>query len=220
MGGARLLFPDPDPDPDPLPLPVAAHPVRSPIPDPAIMVHAFSSAELPPLPLTHPKGQIQIDAVNDDPITQLERSHRRLEEACDALAVAEAARDIETVSDVCSFFGRQVRRHEEDEEGSLFPRLAAAGPSDEVRATLERLSAEHREHEALHRRLEDALAGRVEGDAWTEIARIADLVTRAYRSHIEDEEKVLFPAARALLGADDLAAIRSEMDARRGRSRS
>lgn len=172
-----------------------------------------------PLPLTGLGGQIQIDAVNDDPMTQLERSHRRLEEACDALAVAEAARDLATVSDVCSFFARQVRRHEEDEEGSLFPRLEAAGPSDDVRATLARLSAEHREHEALHRRLEDALAGRVEGDVWAEIARVADLIVRAYRTHIEEEEKVLFPAARALLGPDDLTAMRSEMDARRGRPR-
>ena len=157
--------------------------------------------------------------MNDDPIHQLERSHRRLEEACDALAVASTAHDIETASDVCAFFARQGRRHEEDEESSLFPRLEAAGPSAEVRGLLERLSADHREHEALVRRLEDALAGRLEGDLWAEVARIADLVTRAYRAHIEQEEKVLFPAARALLGPDALAAMQGEMDARRGRSR-
>ena len=157
--------------------------------------------------------------MNDDPIMQLERSHRRLEEACDALGVASSTHDIETVSDVCSFFSRQVRRHEEDEESSLFPRLRSAGPTADVLSILERLSAEHREHEALHRRLEDAVGGRVEGDVWPEIARVADLLTRAYRTHIEEEEKALFTAARALLRAADLDAIRAEMDARRGRSR-
>lgn len=158
--------------------------------------------------------------MNDDPIGQLERSHRRLEEACDALVVASTSRDIETVGNVCSFFGRQVRRHEEDEESSLFPRLRAATQSAELRAVLERVSAEHREHEALHRQLEDAVAGRVEGDVWRVIERIADQITRAYRTHIEEEERTLFPAAREVLGAEDLASMRDEMDARRGRGRS
>ena len=165
-----------------------------------------------------PRRAVSDRAVNDDPFLQLERSHRRLEEACDALGVASTTRDIETVSDVCSFFSRQVRRHEEDEERSLFPRLRAAGASADVVSILERLSAEHREHETLQRRLEDAVAGRVEGDVWPEIARVADLLARAYRTHIEEEEKALFPAARVLLGAGDLEAIRAEMNARRGRA--
>ena len=71
-----------------------------------------------------------------DPLAQLERSHRRLEEACDALTMAARDRDIETAGDVCAFFARQVRRHEEDEEQSLFPRLANAA----LQAVLERLS--------------------------------------------------------------------------------
>ena len=170
-------------------------------------------------PLTAPAAPTQLDAVNDDPIAQLERSHRRLEEACDALAVAATSRDIETVSDVCSFFARQVRRHEEDEETSLFPRLLAGEARAEITKILARHSSEHREHEALQRRLEDAVAGRTDGDVWTEIERVADAITRAYRSHIDAEEQELFPAARAALGRDELASIQQEMDARRGRNR-
>src|SRR5690606_33439733 len=108
----------------------------------------------------------------EDPILQLERSHRRLGEACDALAAAARDRDLETVSDVCSFFSRQVRRHEQDEERSLFPRLE--GP--EARDAIERLCREHRAHEALHERLERALSGRLEPagrDMWSEIASVA-----------------------------------------------
>lgn len=170
-------------------------------------------------PLTDRSARSQIDAVNDDPIAQLERSHRRLEEACDALVQASCSRNIETVSDVCAFFSRQVRRHEEDEEASLFPRLRAAKKTPELEALLERLATEHREHEALHRRLEEAVAGRVEGDVWTEIASVADLIMLAYRRHIEEEERSLFPATRALLGPEELAAMQGEMDARRGRGR-
>ena len=168
-------------------------------------------------PLTGRAARTQIVAVNDDPIGQLERSHRRLEEACDALVVASTSRDIETVSDVCSFFSRQVRRHEEDEERTLFPHLRAVGPGSDLERVLERLATEHREHEELHRRLEDAVAGRVDGDVWAEIEKVADQIMQAYRGHIEEEEKSLFPAARRLLDAGGLASIRQEMAARRGR---
>jgi hemerythrin-like domain-containing protein len=167
--------------------------------------------------LTGRAARTQIDAVNDDPIGQLERSHRRLEEACDALVVASTSRDIETVSDVCAFFARQVRRHEEDEERTLFPHLRAVEPGSDLARIPERLAAEHREHEELHRRLEDAVAGRVDGDVWTTIQKVADEIMRAYRGHIEEEERALFPAARRLLGAERLASIRQEMGARRGR---
>lgn len=149
------------------------------------------------------------------PFEQLERCHRRLEEACDALTRAANSRDIETASDVCGFFARQIRRHEEDEEKSLFPRLASAG--EDLRGILTRLEAEHREHETLQARLEEAVAGRFQGDLWKELEAVADLLARAYRAHIELEESALFPAARTLLTADDLDAMSREMDERRGR---
>jgi hemerythrin-like domain-containing protein len=86
---------------------------------------------------------------------------------------------------------------------------------------LERLSKEHREHETLHARLDDVISGRSDDgvDMWTELSRIADLLTRAYRQHIEEEEKHLFPAARALLAPSVLEEMRAEMDARRGHAR-
>ncbi len=71
-----------------------------------------------------------------DPFVQLQRSHRRLEEACAALGAAITGRDIETVNDVASFFARQVRRHEEDEDGSLFPRLIGRAELTDVLARL------------------------------------------------------------------------------------
>ncbi|MBX3216672.1 MAG: hemerythrin domain-containing protein [Labilithrix sp.] len=151
------------------------------------------------------------------PFVQLERSHRRIEEACEALAAAARDHDIETASDVCAFFSRQVRRHEEDEERSLFPRLVDRGAPPELLALLERLTREHREHEAVHARLEEAVSGRFEGDPWSELRAIAALLTETYRAHLEREEAHLFPAAKELLGADAIDAIGREMAARRGR---
>jgi hemerythrin-like domain-containing protein len=151
-----------------------------------------------------------------DPFAQLERSHRRLEEACEALTTAARDRDIETIADVCAFLARQVRRHEEDEDSSLFPRLE--GKKAELDEVIALLAREHREHAALHERLERALSGRSDdGDLWADVAAIAGALTQAYRAHIEREERVLFPAAQELLSEDARRAVMSEMDARRGR---
>lgn len=156
----------------------------------------------------------------NDPMAQLERCHRRLEEACDALAVAVHDRDVETIGGVTAFLGRQIRRHEDDEEGSLFPRLQGV-VEPEVASALERLAVEHREHERLQSDLEGALAARdTEPETmWSHLATIADAVTRAYRAHVELEERVVFPAARSVLSPSAVEAIAEEMEARRGRGR-
>lgn len=159
----------------------------------------------------------------DDPFARLERSHRRIEEACDALARAARDRDIETISDVCAFFSRQVQRHEADEELSVFPRLNDTA----ARPMIERLSHEHRAHEELHERLVRLLSGRdaVDGqrdtrsipDVWPALEALAQEIAGAYHAHIEDEERELFPMARRLLSVAAAEEIVGEMEARRGR---
>jgi hemerythrin-like domain-containing protein len=155
-------------------------------------------------------------------MAQLERCHRRLEEACEALANAVRDHDLETIGDVCAFFGRQIRRHEMDEESSLFPRLRGAADAKVVEA-LEKLSADHRDHEGLHTELERLLSGR--GDdagpeaMWRSFATVAETITQAYQAHVELEEAVVFPAARALLSPTMLDEIAGEMEERRGRGR-
>lgn len=155
-----------------------------------------------------------------DPFAQLTRCHRRLKEAISALRTAAATRDLETASDVSAFFARQIRRHEEDEERSLFPRLLAAD-APELHARLARLATEHRHHAELHEQLERAVAGRDDepggGDPWHALSRLADELAETYRAHIEEEETSVFPAARDLLSPTALEAIVTEMEARRGR---
>ncbi|HZS35874.1 MAG TPA: hemerythrin domain-containing protein [Polyangia bacterium] len=152
----------------------------------------------------------------DDPFESLLRSHRRLEERLADLNQASVTGDVGAVFDVLGFFDRAVARHEQDEERSLFPRLGGVA---ELEGVLARLAAEHREHERLHAELR-ALAEPWEGRAPDEaelnrLGRIAGDLEAAYRSHIHEEEKVLFPAARAQLDAAALAAIVDEMAARR-----
>ena len=147
----------------------------------------------------------------NDPFEQLTRSHRRLEEALSALS--EAARgeqlDENTARDVSDFLARQVKRHEADEEESLFPRLATI---TDVVSIVEQLRREHQAHVALHAELERAL----QPPNLLEVRRISAALEDAYRTHIDVEEAVLFPAARRALSEHDLAAIVLEMQARRG----
>lgn len=148
----------------------------------------------------------------NDPFEQLTRSHRRLEEALRALSDAARGESLDeaTARDVADFLGRQVKRHEADEEESLFPRLASVA---EIAPILDQLRAEHAAHVALHERLDRALS---EADL-VEVRRVAAALEDAYRTHIDVEEAVLFPAARRTLKEQDLAAILEEMQARRGR---
>jgi hemerythrin-like domain-containing protein len=152
-----------------------------------------------------------------DPFAQLERSHRRLEERLEDLAQADAAH-IELVRDVAAFFARAVKRHEQDEEESLFPRLREHA---ELAPILERLAREHTEHAALHAQLDKVIEGLDAKlpEAARDLARTTTALMHAYRNHLDEEERVLFPAARALLDEAALAAIADEMMARRQHGR-
>ena len=143
-----------------------------------------------------------------DPFEMLERCHRRLEETLAELAPPTR----QALDEALHFIDRSMQRHENDEEQSLFPRLAGLTA---LAPLLDRLTAQHRAQSALVEELRAQLSA-ADGDD----ARVADVVARlgaAYRAHIAVEERELFPAARAALSADDVAAMGAEMDARRGR---
>jgi 3-hydroxyisobutyrate dehydrogenase len=139
-----------------------------------------------------------------DPFAQLERCHRRLEERLDALANAPG--DAEEEERFFAFLDRSIRRHEDDEEQSLFPRLQGSG---ELAPVIASLHEEHRAQSERQKRLREA-----KGE--TEKARVLGELAAGYRAHIEKEERVLFPAARRALDADATRSLAREMDARRG----
>jgi len=118
----------------------------------------------------------------------------------------------QSLDEALAFIDRAVRRHEDDEEQSLFPRLSRV---PQLAGLLDRLTVQHRDQTALVDELRAQLAA-----ATPDEAQLRDIVARldaAYRQHINIEERELFPAAKAALDADDLGGMASEMDARRGR---
>ncbi|MEM7305179.1 MAG: hemerythrin domain-containing protein [Planctomycetota bacterium] len=152
-----------------------------------------------------------------DPFEMLEQSHRRLQEHLELLraAVAGLGGDgntaaVERVREVSEFIDRSVKRHERDEEESLFPRLTSDGDLAPILAELE---GEHRHHEQLHAELRSLAEA-------PDAAKLQDLSRRlddAYERHVDIEEARVFPAARAVLDDATLATMAQEMHARRGR---
>jgi iron-sulfur cluster repair protein YtfE (RIC family) len=159
-----------------------------------------------------------------DPFARLESTHRRLEERLEELA--DAARDvsdpalrpdaIDGVHRVLAFFDRGGARHVEDEEQTLFPRLVALPDLAAIVAELER---EHREHTATEAALRELADGwDDEGPDHAGELRLVELVDRLralYCTHIEREERDLFPIARRHLGEGVQAIMAEEMLARR-----
>ena len=143
-----------------------------------------------------------------DPFEMLERCHRRLEETLATLRTPSR----QALDEALAFIDRAVKRHEDDEEQSLFPRLSRV---PQLAGLLDRLTVQHRDQTAIIGELRALMDAAQPDDA-----KLADVVARldaAYRAHIALEERELFPAARAAFDADDLGGMASEMDARRGR---
>src|SRR5437868_3485268 len=111
-----------------------------------------------------------------DPFEMLERCHRRLEEELQAL-VMEPARDV--ADRVLEFLDRAVKRHELDEEQSLFPRLPSLAP------LLAELETQHRQQQKM---IDDLRAAEDE----KAIQVLALALQAAYARHIAVEERELF----------------------------
>lgn len=147
-----------------------------------------------------------------DPIRRFEEEHVealaalvRLEEAAEALRRGGPSEPhFTTAREVHGLLCGAVRQHNEDEERALFPVLGEDAP---IGPFLE-------EHETL-RKLENDLAVSIDRGDRDAVARQALEIVDLLRTHIERENAVLFPMARALLGAEGLAIVANELDRRR-----
>ena len=161
----------------------------------------------------------------------LSDDHSRIQEWLSVLlTVADSRRggalaepDREALTGGLHYFRTAVPRHAADEEQSLFPRLRS---SDDSRAKaalwmVERLAADHRVAEDHHDAVEVLgrrwlRQGGLPADDARALRQHLVALERLYRVHIALEDQELFPIARRVLTAAELAAIGHEMADRRG----
>lgn len=156
--------------------------------------------------------------------TRIARMHNLLQRLVDFLKKNPV--DINagvTAASLRIYFDEAGRRHHEDEELDLFPRLLdrlnqqSSGPvAEHVGATIQALLADHEEMHALWATLRAQLllieAGK---DPGFDDAQVMLFVTR-FRAHMEIEDNEIAPALKRMLDARDLREIGQAMAARRG----
>ena len=147
--------------------------------------------------------------MSDDPVARLGNTHRRMAEELAALEVAARAGDGQGLDMGLDFFASAAKRHHEDEEASLFPRLR--GDAGLV-PLLDGLASEHRDHEAARREIEELVRGNADTRA---IAASVARFVAMLRAHIEKEDRELLPAAERMLDAETREAVAEEMRGRR-----
>lgn len=140
-----------------------------------------------------------------DPLARFQAEHvealealDRLEGAARVLQGGEAPElPLKVVREIYKFLTTAVRRHNYMEEAALFPLLGMNGPPAVF-------AEEHRDLRLLERRLGRAL--RSAAPARTAPPLAVEFAQRL-RAHIQREDEVLFPWARARLGPAGLALV-------------
>lgn len=137
-----------------------------------------------------------------------------LDHGCDD-AARQAARD------VMRYFDIAAPLHHQDEEFHVFPPLLA-GPDDQLRGLVQRLMQDHRQMETTWVPARLALQAVAESPAggWTPLApgqtEALDRFAALYQRHLEDEDRMVYPAAQATLSPGALQAMSEDMMQRRG----
>lgn len=168
----------------------------------------------------------------DEPLGLLSDCHRRIERFLDVML--RIARDhaggalppdaAEAVRKACRYFAHAAPKHTADEEESLFPRMrAAAAAKRQPCEAVERLEDDHERATPLHERVnalfdEWLSVGSLPPERASELGTLLETLRELYRAHIHTEDSTIFPLAGKLLSAQELAAVGSEMRARRGLS--
>jgi iron-sulfur cluster repair protein YtfE (RIC family) len=120
------------------------------------------------------------------------------------------------------YFREAAPKHTADEEESLFPRLRALNRPGmkQVLAEVDNLEHDHADAQISHAEVDRLGQGWLASGSLPpdDVARLSKLLTglaELYRTHIQIEERDVFPIA-ALLNAAERDAIGAEMAARRG----
>lgn len=120
--------------------------------------------------------------------------------------------------DVMRYFDQAAPQHHRDEELHVFPPLIAQG-DPAVLGVVTRLQQDHLQMEARWHRAREVLAAVAEGtlsSLGADDGAALDAFASLYADHIRAEETIAYPAALAVLGPGDIAAMGQEMKQRRG----
>ena len=165
------------------------------------------------------------------PLSLLSECHRRIERfLADMSGVINSRKggvlddsDRSALAGAVQYFSVAAPRHTADEEESLFPRLRSANveEANQVLEEIGRLEADHERADACHAEA-NALASRwlsegtLSAAETNRLSKLLETLVAIYREHIAIEDSRVFPAAAAVLPANELEAVGREMAARRG----
>jgi len=164
-----------------------------------------------------------------DPTGLMSDCHRRIEMFLNTLKAAgdlngrQLAEDERQALDAAlRYFREAAPKHNADEEESLFPRLRSVS-DPEVRSALadvRRLEQEHRWAAPLHAEVDRLgqqwlLEGRLAADQVHAFQSAVSKLHSMYCTHIEFEDRVLFPLVARVLSADEKTEVAQEMAKRR-----
>jgi len=144
----------------------------------------------------------------NEPIQDFSHCHEGILKRLDLLAempalLAPAARAREVAAGALEFFKEAIFEHHTDEERELFPAvLASATKGDErdlVQLMVQRLTQEHRDLEALWKRLESGLKKAAKGQATDLDAAAVQQLVAQYRAHAAFEEREFLPLSQTIL---------------------
>jgi hemerythrin-like domain-containing protein len=167
------------------------------------------------------------DSGFDDPLGMLTDCHRRIEQFLRILVqVAERASGRALTGEesaaaqlALEYFRTGGRRHNADEEESLFPRLRAAASEAEF-TEITGLESDHRDAGQWHQAVESLYAtwierGTLAAPEREELISTTRRLKSLYEDHIRLEEQAVFPRAAKLLDPKSIAAMGHEFRARR-----
>lgn len=167
------------------------------------------------------------DAGFDDPIGMLHDCHRRIEHFLNIVCVvvnraqnrALTGEETDAIQAALHYFRTGGPRHNADEEESLFPRMRAAGATDQLEK-IGGLEHDHRDAEETHAKVDSLYsawiaAGNLPPVQQAELAAATAKLKQLYQQHIELEENVIFPSAAKMLHADAINAMGQEFRDRR-----
>lgn len=121
---------------------------------------------------------------------------------------------------VARYFGRALPLHVEDEEETLLPALAGAGPA--VTQALEEMERQHQAHAPLLKTLLETSKALIkqpqDAPLRAALAQVATTLEAEFHVHLTLEETVIFPAARALLSKEQQDQMVLTMRARRNQA--